>query len=98
LAFKKGLAERYSRLPEALYDIFEQARQRAIQRWVDPNWSMVMWGRREFERQNALCSFDPWKNGLHANRKNIERFALYSHEQGLTRRQLKPEELFVTID
>jgi 4,5-dihydroxyphthalate decarboxylase len=69
-----------------------------MQRWVDPNWSMVMWGRRELERQSKLCSSDPWQNGLEANRKNIERFALYSHEQGLTRRQLKPEALFVAID
>jgi 4,5-dihydroxyphthalate decarboxylase len=98
LAFKKELAERHSRLPQALYDIFEQARQRAMQRWVDPNWSMVMWGRRELERQSKLCSSDPWQNGLEANRKNIERFALYSHEQGLTRRQLKPEVLFAAID
>jgi 4,5-dihydroxyphthalate decarboxylase len=98
LAFKKELAERHPALPRALYDIFEQARQRATQRWVDPNWSMVMWGRRELERQNELCSFDPWKNGLEANRKNIERFALYSHEQGLTKRRLTPEELFVAID
>jgi 4,5-dihydroxyphthalate decarboxylase len=50
------------------------------------------------ERQNTLCSFDPWKNGLEANRKNIERFALYSHEQGLTKRRLTPEELFVSIE
>jgi 4,5-dihydroxyphthalate decarboxylase len=98
LAYKKELAQQHPKLPRALYDIFEQARQRAAQRWVDPNWSMVMWGRRELERQNALCSFDPWKNGLEANRKNIERFALYSHEQGLTKRRLKPEELFVAID
>ena len=98
LAFKKELAERHPELPRALYEIFEQARLRATQRWVDPNWSMVMWGRRELERQNQLCSFDPWKNGLEANRKNIERFALYSHEQGLTKRRLTPEELFVGID
>jgi 4,5-dihydroxyphthalate decarboxylase len=98
LAFKKELSERHSWLPKALYDIFDQARARAMQRWIDPNWSMVMWGRRELERQNALCSFDPWENGLEANRKNIERFALYSHEQGLTKRRLTPEELFVEID
>jgi 4,5-dihydroxyphthalate decarboxylase len=98
LAFKKELAEKYPELPRALFDIFEQARKRALQRWVDPNWSMVMWGRREFERENQLCSADPWINGLEANRKNIERFALYSHEQGLTKRQLTPEELFVGID
>jgi hypothetical protein len=46
----------------------------------------------------ATCGFDPWKNGLEANRKNIERFALYSREQGLTKRRLTPEELFVAID
>jgi len=57
-----------------------------------------MWGRQEFERQNNLCNFDPWRNGLEANRKDIERFALYSHEQGLTKRRLMPEELFVAID
>jgi 4,5-dihydroxyphthalate decarboxylase len=98
LAFKKELAERYPRLPQALYEIFEQARRRAVERWVDPNWSMVMWGRRELERQYALCRFDPWANGLAANRKNIERFALYSREQGLTKRRLTPEQLFAAID
>jgi 4,5-dihydroxyphthalate decarboxylase len=98
LAYKKALAQQHPELPRALFEIFEQARQRATQRWVDPNWSMVMWGRREFERQNQLCNFDPWKNGLEANRKNIERFAMYSHEQGLTKRRLTPEELFVAID
>jgi 4,5-dihydroxyphthalate decarboxylase len=98
LAFKKELAERHPQLPRALYEIFEQARQRATQRWADPNWSMIMWGRGELERQSQLCSFDPWENGLEVNRKNIERFALYSHEQGLTRRRLTPEELFVAID
>jgi 4,5-dihydroxyphthalate decarboxylase len=98
LAFKKGLVQEHPELPRALYDIFEQARLRAVQRWIDPNWSMAMWGRRELERQNVLCNFDPWSNGLEANRKNIERFALYSHEQGLTKRRLTPEELFVATD
>lgn len=98
LAFRKQLAQREPELPKALYDIFEQARLKALKRWADPNWSMVMWGRRELERQETLCNFDPWRNGLEANRKNIERFALYSYEQGLTKRQLTPEELFVAIE
>jgi 4,5-dihydroxyphthalate decarboxylase len=98
LAYKRDLARQHPELPRALFEIFEQARQRATQRWVDPNWSMVMWGRRELERQNELCGFDPWQNGLEANRKNIERFALCSHEQGLTKRRLTPDELFVGID
>jgi 4,5-dihydroxyphthalate decarboxylase len=98
LAIKRELQERYPDLPQALFQIFERARRTALERWNDPNWSMLLWGRRELERQEKLCSFDPWRNGPEANRKNVERFALYSYEQGLSRRQWKPEELFVPIN
>jgi 4,5-dihydroxyphthalate decarboxylase len=97
LAFKRELARAHPELPGALFELFEAARALASRRWDDPNWSMAIWGRREFERQNEICNSDPWRNGLEANRKNIERFARYSHEQGLTRRRLTPEELFVPI-
>ena len=97
LAFKRELSERYPDLPAALFQVFEQARCIAFQRWNDPNWSMLLWGRRELEREKKLCMLDPWCNGLESNRKNIERFALYSHEQGLSRRQWTAEELFVPI-
>jgi 4,5-dihydroxyphthalate decarboxylase len=97
LAFKRELSERFPELPTALFQLFEQARRKALQRWNDPNWSMLLWGRREFERQKKLSEFDPWRNGLESNRKNIERFAHYSHKQGLSRRQWTPEELFVPV-
>ena len=97
LAFKRELREPYPELPAALFRIFDQARRKALQRWNDPNWSMLIWGRREFERQKKSFNFDPWRNGLEHNRRNIERFALYSHEQGLSRRLWRPEELFVQI-
>ena len=97
LAFKRELSERHPELPAALFEVFEQARRKTVQRWNDPNWSMLLWGRRELERQQKLYNFDPWQNGLEPNRKNIERFALYSYEQGLSRRQWTAEELFVPI-
>lgn len=97
LAFKRELSGRYPELPAALFQLFEQARRKALQRWNDPNWSMLLWGRRELERQKNLCIFDPWRNGVEPNRENIERFALYSHEQGLSRRRWTAEELFVPI-
>ena len=57
LAFKKELAEQHPELPKALYDIFEQARQRALQRWADPNWSMAMWGRQSWSAKTSFaCS------------------------------------------
>jgi 4,5-dihydroxyphthalate decarboxylase len=96
VAYKRVLAERHPTLPTALYRLFDRSRELARTRWDDPNWSMLIWGRHELERQKALSGSDPWANGTEANRKNIERFATYSHEQGLTSRRLSPEELFVS--
>jgi 4,5-dihydroxyphthalate decarboxylase len=98
VAFKNDTAEQYPELPQALFDVFERARQLTRTRWEDPNWSLLIWGTHELERQEALCGFDPWRNGLETNRKNLERFATYSHEQGLTSRHLSPSELFVTVE
>jgi len=97
VAFKQELAERYPQLPPALFSIFEDARKLARRRWNDPNWSLLLWGKQELEREAGLQEKDPWSNGLEANRKNIGDFARYSQEQGLTRRLLTPEELFVGI-
>jgi len=98
VAYKRELAERYPRLPTALFRLFARARELARTRWDDPNWSMLIWGRHELERQMALCGFDPWSDGIELNRKNIERFSTYSYEQGLTARRLSPETIFVSPD
>jgi 4,5-dihydroxyphthalate decarboxylase len=98
VAYKQELAQRYPTLPRALYQLFARSRELARIRWDDPNWSLLIWGRHELERQATLCGFDPWADGIDANRKNVERFATYSHEQGLTSRRLGPEELFVSPD
>jgi len=37
---------------------------------------------------------DWWPYGLEPNRKALETFLRYHHEQGLSRRLLRPEELF----
>lgn len=96
-AFQSEVAERHPELPRALFEVFEQARALARRRWNDPNWSMLLWGKQELEREAAQQQRDPWTNGLEANRTNIQDFATYSHEQGLIRRPLTPEELFVGI-
>jgi 4,5-dihydroxyphthalate decarboxylase len=98
VAFKSETAERHPELPSTLFRVFEEARSLARVRWDDPNWSMLIWGRHELERQANVAGFDPWRNGLEANRKNLERFATYSNEQGLTSRRLSPDELFEPLD
>src|SRR5215203_5688457 len=97
-AYRRAVAEKHPELPRALFDAFERARELARQRWNDPNWSLLLWGKQELEREAELQSDDPWRNGLEANRKNIQDFVAYSYEQGLIRRVLAPEELFAAIN
>lgn len=98
VAFRRELTERYPELSGALFDLFEAGRRLARTRWDDPNWSLLVWGRHELERQQTLVGFDPWENGIERNRQNIENFARYSHEQGLTSRPRAAEELFLQLD
>lgn len=97
VAYQTDVGQRHPEVAQALFEVFEESRRLARRRWDDPNWSLLMWGKQELERQSELGKRDPWTNGLRANRKNIQDFAQYSHEQGLTRRVLKPEELFAGI-
>jgi len=41
-----------------------------------------------------LIGDDPFPYGIKANQAMLDTITSYSHEQGLTPRQMKPEELF----
>jgi 4,5-dihydroxyphthalate decarboxylase len=46
------------------------------------------------ERNRRMMGNDPWPYGVEANRKTLEAFLRYHHEQGLSPRRLRPEDLF----
>ena len=46
------------------------------------------------EQQKAAYGDDPFRNGFAPNRKAMDDFLRYAHEQNYTRRRLTPEELF----
>ena len=52
------------------------------------------WGVAEFAETRKLMGEDYWSYGLPANRHVLDAFTRYHHEQGLSARQLSPEELF----
>jgi 4,5-dihydroxyphthalate decarboxylase len=47
-----------------------------------------------FEREKAMFGKDIWPTGLAANRANLERFVMYSRDQGLIRGDFAVDELF----
>jgi 4,5-dihydroxyphthalate decarboxylase len=100
LAIRQELAEREPWLPKAMMAMYAQAKEIAASYYEDPNWSRLAWGRHYFESERDLLGADPWPIGLAANRKNIERFIEYSHDQGLIGERYEPERLFAasTLD
>jgi 4,5-dihydroxyphthalate decarboxylase len=56
--------------------------------------SMLPWLTAHVEEARALMGDDYWAYGFDKNRKTLETFLRYHHEQGLSKRLLKAEELF----
>jgi 4,5-dihydroxyphthalate decarboxylase len=56
--------------------------------------AMLPWLTAHVEEARALMGDDYWPYGFEPNRKALETFLRYHHEQGLSKRLLAPEELF----
>ena len=56
--------------------------------------AMVPWLTAELEEARREMGADWWPYGLEPNRRVLETFLRYHHEQGLSKRLFKPEELF----
>jgi 4,5-dihydroxyphthalate decarboxylase len=99
LAMRPELAADHPELPQGLFDMFAQAHTISDDYYADPNWSRLPAIRHYYEESKAVFG-DPWRNGFKANRKNIERFIQYSHDQHLIAERYAPERLFVesTLD
>jgi 4,5-dihydroxyphthalate decarboxylase len=57
--------------------------------------TMLPWMIAEIEDVRREMGHEWWPYGLEANRRTLETFLRYHYEQGLSKRRLKPEELFV---
>ena len=57
--------------------------------------NMVPWFANLIERDRALMGHDWWPYGVKANRGAVDAVLRYHHEQGLTKRRLTCEDIFV---
>lgn len=96
LAVKTDVLARYPWLAVNLYKAFDEAKRRSIARFEDitASYAPLAWLRPYSERMKALFGQDFWPYGLEPNRKTLEAFLLFAHEQGVCHRRVVPEELF----
>jgi 4,5-dihydroxyphthalate decarboxylase len=83
-----------------LYTGFVKAKEHFNAKLVDSIPSALFFGREYLAMTQGMFGNDPYPYGVKANRKMLETLIDFSHEQGLTSKKMKVEELFAasTLD
>lgn len=89
------IVARYPWVVESLTYAFEEAKQLAYQRLINPRIVPLAWYRSCWEEERQLLGPDPWEYGMsEINRRNYDTLVGYVHHQVLTGRRPRLEELF----
>jgi 4,5-dihydroxyphthalate decarboxylase len=96
VGIRRALVEQHPWLPVSVFKAFVQAKQLAMEELAQIGhlYASLPWGVSEYHASRALMGDDFWSYGLQANRHVLDTFTRYHHEQGLSDRQVAPEELF----
>jgi len=98
LGLRQEIVEKYPWVPVNMYMAFNEAKAIAMRRMENPRIVPLAWYREAWEEQQALMGRDPWEYGLgERNRHNLETLVGYSHEQGLIKRRIPLDELFLSV-
>jgi 4,5-dihydroxyphthalate decarboxylase len=98
LGLRQEVIDRYPWVAVNMYHAFNEAKAVAMKRMENPRIAPLAWYREAWEEQERILGTDPWEYGLSArNRKTLETLLGYSHEQGLIKRRIPLEELFLNV-
>ena len=95
---KREIVEKYPWAPIELFKAFEKAKALGMKRMFNPRVAPLAWYRHALEEQLAVLGPDPWEYGLGPKNANtIETLINYSFEQGMIKRKLTLDDLFVNM-
>lgn len=96
IAMRRAVFERYPWVAMNLFKAFDEAKARSLERIRDLTASRipVPWASAIAEDSAKNFGADPFPYGLEANRKTLEAFCRFAHDQGVTAKRLTPDDLF----
>jgi 4,5-dihydroxyphthalate decarboxylase len=96
VAVRRDVLDKNPWVARNLFYAFDEARRRAIARALDNTVSLypIPWGFEYARRGLEMMGDDYFPYGIEQNRKTLEAFLGYAHEQGVCKRLLTVEELF----
>ena len=96
MLIRQEIVERHPWVPNNLMKAFNQAKEHAYRRILNPRNVALAWVRNALEEQLGILGPDPWEFGLTPkNRKVLETLQRYCAWQGIVRRERPLEELFL---
>lgn len=95
LVARASILREHPWVADSLRTAFEAAKQAALAQLRFPRTTTLVWHGAYREREVEVLGEDPYPFGVEANRPTLDALVAYSHEQGLTRRRFRVEELFV---
>jgi len=96
VAIRGELLARHPWIAGNLYKAFDESRRRSIARALDHTHPQfpIPWCFEYARRAQEKFGKDYWPYGIEANRKTLEAFLQFAHEQGVCHRLMQIEELF----
>jgi 4,5-dihydroxyphthalate decarboxylase len=96
IAMRRAVFERYPWMAMNLLKAFDEAKRRSLERIQDLTASRipVPWAASIADELSKNFGADPFPYGLEENRKTLDAFCRFAHEQGVTAKKLTPDDLF----
>ena len=94
ITIKNEALDLYPELPLDLQKIFDASYKLSLDYFFDPNWTRLASGKFAVEEEKTNFGVDLWRNGVAANKTNLDRFVKYAYDQGLIERKLDITDLF----
>ncbi|MEU6006708.1 ABC transporter substrate-binding protein [Streptomyces sp. NPDC047453] len=96
VVIRRDVYDRHPWVAQSLYKALLEAKEAAYRNLYDTSALrfMLPWLTPQLEEACAWLGKDYWSYGLESNRAALETFLRYHHEQGLSERLWRPEELF----
>ncbi len=97
IAIRKDVYDENPWVAMNLLKAFDEAKARSAARIADVTASHapLPWISDFAARMRSIAGADPFPYGIEANRRTLDAFLRYAHEQGLCARTLAPEDVFV---
>ncbi len=96
VAIRRQVFERHPWIAVNLYRAFEEAKERSVTRLKNIMISHypLPWNPDNFRRASDLFGDDIWPYGLAPNRRTLDAFFTFAHEQGVAHRPMTSDEFF----